>query len=40
MKCLIANAQPVAGGTVKTIGAAHPTQAAAQTALAADKTCK
>lgn len=40
MKCLIANAQPAAGGSLKVIGAAHSTQAAAQTALAADKTCK
>jgi hypothetical protein len=40
MKCEIASAQPAAGGTVKTIGAALPTQAAAQTALAAEKTCK
>jgi hypothetical protein len=40
MKCQVVNAQPTAGGKTKVIGTAHPTQAAAQTALAADKTCK
>ena len=40
MKCQVVNAQPAAGGNMKVIGAAHPTQAEAQTALAADKTCK
>lgn len=40
MKCQVVNAQPAAGGTMKVIGAAHPTQASAQTALTADKTCK
>jgi hypothetical protein len=39
MKCQVVNAQPAAGGNMKVIGAAHPTQASAQTALAADKTC-
>ncbi|WP_079587331.1 MULTISPECIES: hypothetical protein [Nitrobacteraceae] len=39
MKCQIVNAQPAAGGSMKVVGAAHPTQASAQTALAADKTC-
>jgi hypothetical protein len=40
MKCQVVNAQPAAGGSLKAIGAAHPTQASAQTALTADKTCK
>ena len=40
MKCQIVNAQPAAGGSTKVIGSAHRTQAEAQTALAADKTCK
>ena len=40
MKCQVVNAQPAAGGNMKVIGAAHPTQASAQTALKADKTCK
>ncbi|MFZ2156858.1 MAG: hypothetical protein WAV72_12145 [Bradyrhizobium sp.] len=40
MKCQVVNAQPAAGGTMKVVGAAHPTQASAQTALTADKTCK
>jgi hypothetical protein len=39
MKCQVVNAQPAAGGNMKVIGAAHPTQAEAQTALAAEKTC-
>jgi hypothetical protein len=39
MKCQVVNAQPAAGGNMKVIGAAHPTQASAQTALADDKTC-
>jgi hypothetical protein len=39
MKCRVVNAQPAAGGNTKVIGAAHPTQASAETALAADKTC-
>ncbi|MGY3691242.1 hypothetical protein ACVIGA_001322 [Bradyrhizobium sp. USDA 3240] len=40
MKCQIVNAQPAAGGNMKVIGTAHPTQASLQTALMADKTCK
>jgi hypothetical protein len=39
MKCQVVNAQPAAGGNMKVIGAAHPTQAEAQTALAAEKAC-
>ena len=39
MKCQIVDAQPAAGGNMKVIGAAHPTQASAQTALAAERTC-
>jgi type 1 fimbria pilin len=39
MKCQVVNIQPAAGGNLKVIGAAHPTQASAETALAADKTC-
>ncbi len=39
MKCQVVNAQPAAGGNMKVIGMAHPTQAEAQTALAAEKTC-
>jgi len=39
MKCQVVNAQPAAGGKIKVIGAAYPTQASAQTALTADKTC-
>ena len=38
-KCQVVNAQPAAGGNMKVIGAAHPTQAEAQTALAAEKAC-
>ena len=40
MKCQVVNAQPAAGGNMKVIGAAHTTQASAETALKADKTCK
>jgi type 1 fimbria pilin len=40
MKCQVVNAQPAAGGNLKVIGAAHPTQASAEAALAADKNCK
>ena len=40
MKCQIVNAPPAAGGNTKVVGDAHRTQAEAQTALAADKTCK
>jgi len=39
MKCQVVNAQPAAGGNMKVIGMAHPSQAEAQTALAAEKTC-
>jgi hypothetical protein len=39
MKCQIVNAQPATGGHMKVIGMAHRTQAEAQTALAAEKTC-
>jgi ABC-type sugar transport system substrate-binding protein len=39
MKCQVVNTQPAAGGNMKAIGTAHPTQASAETALAADKTC-
>jgi hypothetical protein len=39
MRCEIANTQPAAGGKLRLIGAAHATQAEAQTALTADKTC-
>jgi hypothetical protein len=40
MKCQVVNVQPAAGGSLKVVGAAHSTQASAQTALTADKTCK
>jgi hypothetical protein len=40
MKCQVVNIQPAAGGKMKVVGAAHPTQASAETALTADKTCK
>lgn len=40
MKCQVVSTQPAAGGSMKVIGAAHPTQSSAQTALTADKTCK
>ena len=39
MKCQIVEAQPVAGGSMKVIGAAHPTKESAETAWKADKTC-
>jgi len=39
MKCQIVETQPVAGGSMKVIGTAHPTKASAETALKADKTC-
>jgi hypothetical protein len=39
MKCQIVEAQPAAGGNMKVIGTAHPTQASAETALKADKAC-
>jgi hypothetical protein len=37
MKCQVVNTQPAAGGNMKVIGTAHPTQASALTALAACK---
>jgi hypothetical protein len=39
MKCQVVNTQPAAGGNMKVIGTAHPTQASAETALKADKAC-
>jgi ABC-type sugar transport system substrate-binding protein len=39
MKCQVVNTQPAAGGSLKVIGTAHPTQASAETALTAEKTC-
>jgi hypothetical protein len=39
MRCEIANTQPAAGGKLRVLGTAYPNQAAAQTALTADKTC-
>jgi hypothetical protein len=39
MKCQVVEAQPVAGGSIKAVGAAHSTKASAETALHADKTC-
>jgi hypothetical protein len=39
MKCQIVEAQPVAGGSMKVIGAAHSTKESAETAWKADKTC-
>jgi hypothetical protein len=39
MRCQVVSAQPAAGGSLKVIGTSHPTQASAQTALTADKTC-
>jgi|HubBroStandDraft_6_1064221.scaffolds.fasta_scaffold560470_1 hypothetical protein len=39
MKCEVVETQPVSGGKVKVVGAAHSTKAAAETALKADKTC-
>jgi hypothetical protein len=39
MKCQVVTTQPATGGTLKVIGAAHPTHASAETALTADKTC-
>ena len=39
LKCQIVETQPVAGGSMKVIGTAHPTKASAETALKADKTC-
>ena len=39
MKCEIVGIQPVAGGKVKVVGAAHSTKTAAEAALKADKSC-
>jgi hypothetical protein len=39
LKCQIVETQPVAGSSVKVVGAAHSTKALAETALQADKTC-
>ena len=39
LKCQIVETQPVAGGSMKVVGAAHSTKASAETALKADKTC-
>ena len=39
MKCQIVETEPVAGGKIKVVGAAHSTKASAETALKADKTC-
>ncbi len=39
IKCQIVNALPATGGGMKVVGAAHPTEASAQTALSADKSC-
>jgi hypothetical protein len=39
MKCQIVETQPVAGDSIKAVGAAHSTKASAETALQADKTC-
>ena len=40
MKCQIVETMPAAGGTMKVVGASHPTKASAETALKADKDCK
>jgi hypothetical protein len=40
MKCQIVEAQPVAGSSMKVVGAAHSTKASAEMALKADKACK
>jgi hypothetical protein len=40
MRCQIVDTMPVAGGTMKTVGAAHPTKISAETAMKADKQCK
>jgi len=39
LKCQIVETQPVAGSSMKVVGAAHSTKASAETALKADKTC-
>jgi hypothetical protein len=35
----VVDTKPAAGGSLKVVGTVHPTQASAQTALTADKTC-
>jgi hypothetical protein len=40
MKCEIVETQPAAGGSLKVVGAAHATKAAAEMAWKADKSCK
>ena len=39
LKCQIVETRPVAGSSVKVVGAAHSTKALAETAMQADKTC-
>ena len=39
MKCQIVETLPVAGGSMKVVGAAHSSKASAESALKADKTC-
>jgi hypothetical protein len=39
MRCKVVNAQPAPGDNMKVIGTAHPTQAEAQAALEAERTC-
>jgi ABC-type sugar transport system substrate-binding protein len=39
MRCEVLNNQPAAGGKQRVLGNAYPTQAAAQTALTAEKAC-
>jgi hypothetical protein len=39
MKCQVVDTKPAAGGSLKVVGTVHPTQASAQTALTAHKTC-
>ena len=39
LKCQIVETQPVAGGSMKVVGAAHSTKTSAEAALKADKTC-
>jgi hypothetical protein len=40
MKCQIVETEPVAGSSMKVVGAVHSTKASAEAALKADKTCK
>ena len=39
MKCQIVETMPVAGGSMKVVGAAHSSKSSAEAALKADKTC-